>query len=61
MLPGYALLGFHAQTRLNPDWSLLFKVDNATDARYQLANTYATAGRTFFMTLKWEPSARSTP
>ncbi len=61
VLPGYALLGLYAQTRLNPDWSVLFKVDNATDARYQLANTYATAGRSFFVTLKWEPSARSTP
>ncbi|MEK9952116.1 MAG: TonB-dependent receptor, partial [Curvibacter sp.] len=61
VLPGYALLSLHAQTRLSPDWNLLLKVDNATDSRYQLANTYATAGRSFFVTLKWEPSARSTP
>ncbi|MEQ1660111.1 MAG: TonB-dependent receptor, partial [Hylemonella sp.] len=61
VLPGYALLSLHAQTRLSPDWSLLVKVDNATDAQYQLANTYATAGRSFFVTLKWEPSALSNP
>jgi vitamin B12 transporter len=61
VLPGYALLSLHAQTRLSPDWSLLFKVDNATDSKYQLANTYATAGRTFFVTMKWEPSAPSAP
>jgi vitamin B12 transporter len=61
VLPGYALLGLHAQTRLNADWSLLVRMDNATDARYQLVNTYATAGRSVFLSLKWEPSARSTP
>lgn len=61
VLPGYALLGLHAQTPLSPDWRLLFRIDNATDARYQLVNTYATAGRALFVTLKWEPSARSTP
>ncbi len=61
VLPGYALLGLHAQTRLSADWSLLVRMDNATDARYQLVNTYATAGRSVFLTLKWEPSARSTP
>ncbi len=61
VLPGYALLGLHAQTRLSQDWSVLLKVDNATDARYQLANTYATAGRTLFVTMKWEPSARNNP
>lgn len=59
VLPGYALLGLHAQTRLSSDWSLLLRVDNATDARYQLVNTYATARRSFFLTLKWQPSTRS--
>ncbi len=61
VLPGYALLGLHAQTRLSQDWGLLVRVDNVTDSRYQLANTYATAGRSLFVTLKWEPSARRTP
>jgi vitamin B12 transporter len=61
VLPAYTLLSLYAQTRLSPDWSLSVTVDNATDTEYQLADGYATAGRTFFVTLKWEPSARSTP
>lgn len=61
VLPAYTLLSLHAQTRLSPDWSLFVTIDNVTDTDYQFANTYATAGRTFFVTLKWEPSAHGNP
>ncbi len=54
-LPGYVLLNLHAQTRVAKDWTALVRVDNATDTAYQLANTYATPGRTLYVGLKWEP------
>lgn len=55
VLPGYVLLNLHAQTRVAKDWTALVRVDNATDTAYQLANTYATPGRTLYVGLKWEP------
>jgi vitamin B12 transporter len=55
VLPGYALINLHAQTRVTKDWTLLVRVDNATDAAYQLIQDYATPGRTLYVGLKWEP------
>jgi vitamin B12 transporter len=55
VLPGYALLNLHAQTVVAKDWTALLRVDNASDAQYQLANTYATAGRSLYVGLKWAP------
>ena len=37
VLPAYAVLNLFAQNRLGREWSLLLRVDNATDAKYQLA------------------------
>lgn len=58
VLPGYALLSLHATTRVARDWTLLVRVDNATDASYQLANGYATPGRSLFVGLTWGPVGR---
>ncbi len=55
VLPGYVLFNLHAQTRVAKEWTALVRVDNATDVAYQLANTYATPGRTLYVGLKWEP------
>jgi vitamin B12 transporter len=55
VLPGYVLLNLHAKTPVSKDWTLLLRVDNASDAQYQLANTYATPGRSLFVGLKWAP------
>lgn len=55
VLPGYALINLHAQTRVAKDWTALVRVDNATDATYQLIQDYATPGRTLYVGLKWEP------
>ncbi len=55
VLPGYVLLGLHARASIARDWSVLMRVDNATDAQYQLANTYATPGRSLFVSLTWAP------
>ncbi len=55
VLPGYVLLNLSAQNRVSKDWSVLVRVDNATDTKYQLADTYATAGRSLYVGLKWAP------
>ena len=49
------LLGLFGEKRVSHDWSLLVRVDNATDAVYQLANTYATPGRSLYVGMKWAP------
>jgi len=54
-LGGYALYGLRASTELSPDWKLLLRGDNLADKRYQLANTYATAGRSLYVGLIWSP------
>lgn len=55
VLPGYVLLNLSAQNQVSKDWSVLVRVDNATDTKYQLADTYATAGRSLYLGLKWAP------
>jgi vitamin B12 transporter len=54
-LGGYALVGLYASTHLSKDWTLLARVDNLADKNYQLANTFTTAGRTFYASLRWAP------
>ena len=54
-LGGYTLFNLYATRRLGRDWTLLARVDNLADKNYQLANTYATPGRAFFVSLKWAP------
>lgn len=54
-LAGYALVNLHAQTRVSKEWTVLLRVDNATDAQYQLVKDYATPGRTLYVGLKWAP------
>jgi vitamin B12 transporter len=54
-LPGYVLTNLVAQKRVWKDWTFLARIDNATDAQYQLANTYATAGRSLYLGLNWAP------
>lgn len=55
VLPAYAVFNLHAQTSIGRDWRALLRLDNATDAQYQLAGGYATAGRALFVGLKWAP------
>jgi vitamin B12 transporter len=56
VLGGYALAGLYASTRLARDYTLVARVDNLANKNYQLANGYATAGRTFYVGLKWAPA-----
>jgi vitamin B12 transporter len=54
-LPGYVLLALHAHRRLAPDWRLVARLDNATDASYQQIANFATPGRTVFVGVQWRP------
>jgi hypothetical protein len=47
-LGGYGLLNLYTTWHITRDWSLLLRVDNAADKRYDLARNYGTAGRTWF-------------
>lgn len=55
VLSGYSLLNLSATMPLNKDWTLLARVDNLADKQYELARTYATAGRSFYVGVKWAP------
>ncbi|MDB5870492.1 MAG: TonB-dependent receptor, plug [Polaromonas sp.] len=55
VLSGYTLLNLSASAPLVKDWTLLARVDNLADKKYELARTYATAGRTFYVGVKWAP------
>ncbi|MDA8454203.1 TonB-dependent receptor [Acidovorax sp. GBBC 3334] len=55
VLGGYTLVNLYASTRVGQDTTLLARVDNLTDKDYQTARTYAQAGRTFYVGLKWAP------
>ncbi len=54
-LGGYTLFNLYASHRIGRAWTLLARVDNLADKNYQLADTYATPGRAFFVSLKWTP------
>ncbi len=55
VLGGYTLVNLYASTRVAQDTTLLARVDNLADRNYQTARTYAQAGRTFYVGLKWAP------
>jgi vitamin B12 transporter len=52
-LGGYGLLNLYTTWRFTPDWSLLLRLDNAADKRYDLARNYGTAGRSWFAALRY--------
>jgi len=52
-LGGYGLLNLYSSWRFSPDWSLLVRLDNAADKRYELARNYGSAGRSWFAALHY--------
>lgn len=54
-MAGYGLVNLYTSTQLAKDWTLLGRIDNLGDKAYETANGYATAGRTFYVGLKWAP------
>lgn len=55
VLGGYTTLNLYTSKRVARNVTLLARVDNLADKDYQLARTYATGGRTFYVGLKWAP------
>lgn len=55
VLGGYTLVHLVASRTLLPGWVVQGRIDNLTDKRYQLVNTYATAGRAAWIELRWTP------
>ena len=52
-LGGYGLLNLYTTWRFTPGWSLLLRLDNTLDKRYDLARNYGTAGRSWFAALRY--------
>jgi vitamin B12 transporter len=52
-LGGYGLVNLFAQYQIAPDWSLLVRVNNATDKNYQVARNYGVAGTTYFAGIRY--------
>lgn len=55
VLGGYALVNLYASTRIARDYTLIARIDNLADKDYQLARSYATAGRVAYVGVKWAP------
>ena len=53
LLPGYTLLNMGASWKLQKNVSLLARVNNLTDAQYQLANGFSMPGRNLFVSMNW--------
>ena len=54
-LDGYALVHLTASKQIAKNFTLSARVDNLFDRDYELAQGYATAGRTLYVGLKWMP------
>ena len=52
-LGGYALLNLHASYDLNNDWQLFGRWNNVLDKKYELAQTYQTAGSNVFAGVRY--------
>ncbi|MPN55030.1 Vitamin B12 transporter BtuB [bioreactor metagenome] len=55
MLGGYTLFNLYTSTHIGRDFTLLARINNVADKQYEFARNYATAGRTFYVGLKWSP------
>ncbi len=55
VLAGYGIVNLYATATIAREWKLLARIDNLGDRDYQIARGYATAGRTFFLGLRWTP------
>ena len=55
VLSGYSVANLSASTPISKDWTLLARIDNLADKKYEVARTYGTAGRSFYAGVKWAP------
>jgi len=54
-LAGYALVNVVASRALRPGLLIEGRIDNVGDKQYELARSYATAGRTVQLAMRWAP------
>ena len=59
VLAPYTTLDIFGRFRLAPEWYLGARLENAGNATYQLANTYATPTRGLFLSLQYQPRGGS--
>ena len=59
VLEPYTTLDLFSRFRLAPEWYLGARLENAGNATYQLANTYATPRRGLFLSLQYQPRGGS--
>ena len=59
VLAPYTTLDLFGRFRLAPEWYLGARLENAGNATYQLANTYATPRRGLFLSLQYQPRGGS--
>lgn len=57
-LPGHALFALRAEYAIGPQWSLLARVDNVFDRRYETAWWYNQPGREYGLDLRYAPPPR---
>lgn len=55
-LPGYAVVALRAKFRIDAEWAIVARLENAGDKQYQLAYGYNTAPRTAFFGLQFQPN-----
>ncbi|MEO7105814.1 MAG: TonB-dependent receptor [Rhodoferax sp.] len=53
ILPGYTVLNLGLNYKVQKNVSVLARLNNATDEKYMLANTYSVPGRNVFVSLNW--------
>jgi vitamin B12 transporter len=53
VLPGYAVLNVGLNYKLQKNVSVLARLNNVTDEKYMLANSYSMPGRNVFVSLNW--------
>ncbi|HSH91718.1 MAG TPA: TonB-dependent receptor [Ramlibacter sp.] len=54
-LPAYTTADAYADWQFARDWSVQAKLNNLTDKQYETAYGYNQPGRSFFLTLRWQP------
>jgi len=58
-LDGYVLANLTAQWSVTTSLSLIARVENLLDEDYELADTYNTAGRGLYVSMRYAPGAVS--
>lgn len=54
-MPAYTTLDLRAEWQFAPEWRLQAKLNNLTDRQYETSYGYNQAGRSLYVTLRWQP------